>query len=826
MSENHKIIPIFVASPSGLDKERKAIREAIEDINRRHSSNWLLQFKAIGWEETVGGNRRPQEIINQELEKCDYFFGLMADHWGSPPYRSEDFEVEYTSGFQEEYELAQKLYKNNNMKDILLFFKKIPKDKMQDPGPSLSQVLQFQSQVRHNRKSLFAEFDKLDEFKKKIGDALCEIGWKNCETTTPISGGVISAPSSQNTNSFESAIVTHTDTKEYHFSRSTRKFINAIQNKSGKANALTNVEVARLRLISAGTNRAGNDDAYIGVHDANLLFYFRSDLDLSHLEKTTLFTAGLRFMERQYVPFWYWTDGNVERVESLIQIKMIAINDSVASSALKIAEIFGYRPPPPLILKCLEQGNWIKGWFEDERTSGLRNCAETYLSKWAEEDDIPALQEVRERKLGQQAAILDCIIVGIKFRHSESAGFRELNERDPELISAELQTILQDAIQGQTLEMLEGLTKRKADYLRLTSIRELVRRCALSEELAKELSEDSSKEVRLEARKSLSDKGIPIPKERAKQALEFKKNVLGLGTVLSGRRDTVDTSKFEDCLRHKSGKMSLDEFLALEEYDNSLDADAFLEACQKFPKKTENLLRDLIKDGLENHFEKRLAGSLITSSRGAELAKRLRIPEGFTCLGLTQKALVILLTQMKQRDLSLVREVIDRQEIERSKEVFQYFARFGSLEDIERILKLRDGFEKGVTLLTGVNYTGVEDLAQVLVKIGSNQFVDLIERFDSPELLHGVIKAVGSQEFKRLSDEKVLEFMGMGDHNVRKVTALRCIQVLSKSRISCLLEKYMAETERYYNTIYWLDLGSTMPRRYVQEIVRRELEKL
>ena len=49
MSENHTIIRIFVASPSGLDEERKAIWETIENINQRNSSHWLLQFKAIGW---------------------------------------------------------------------------------------------------------------------------------------------------------------------------------------------------------------------------------------------------------------------------------------------------------------------------------------------------------------------------------------------------------------------------------------------------------------------------------------------------------------------------------------------------------------------------------------------------------------------------------------------------------------------------------------------------------------------------------------------------------------------------------------------------------
>ena len=84
-----------------------------------------MQFKAIGWEDTIGGNRRAQEIINRDLETCDYFLGILADHWGSPPQSGSDVETTYSSGFHEEYELAQQLFAAGKMKDILLFFKKI-----------------------------------------------------------------------------------------------------------------------------------------------------------------------------------------------------------------------------------------------------------------------------------------------------------------------------------------------------------------------------------------------------------------------------------------------------------------------------------------------------------------------------------------------------------------------------------------------------------------------------------------------------------------------------------------------------------------------------
>ena len=273
--------------------------------------------------------------------------------------------------------------------------------------------------------------------------------------------------------------------------------------------------------------------------------------------------------------------------------------------------------------------NLIKGFglINGLKTNVLTNYAmllKSYLSKWAEEDDIPALQQIGEGKSGQQAANLDCIIVGIKFRNSETEGFRELNERDPEQISVELQSTLQDAIQCQASDALERLAKRKADYLRLASIRELVRRDALSEDLAEELSGDNSIEVRLEAIKALADKGKHIPESRAKEALVFKKS--GLGDLISGAKGTDDRSKFEDFRRYVLSKKSLDELLAMEEeIDLPLDVDALLMACRVFPKQTENLLRSLLKDGFQDRFEKQMAGSVrLSSSQGTEIAKRVR----------------------------------------------------------------------------------------------------------------------------------------------------------------------------------------------------------
>ncbi|MCY4227677.1 MAG: DUF4062 domain-containing protein [Gammaproteobacteria bacterium] len=821
MSENHTIIRIFLASPSGLEKEREAIREAIDHINRRNSHRWLLRFEALGWEDAVGGNQRAQEIINRNLERCDYFFGLLADYWGSPPYPEEDIKSEYTSGFEEEYELAQNLHGGERMLDIMLFFRKIPEDKMRDPGESLRKVLDFQNQVRERRQPLYKEFDGLDDFKVKIEDALIEIGWNRSRQN---SGGRKSTSGNQALEKVEPVKMETIDTEQYFFSETIRDFLNVMRNKSGTIHGLSNIEVARLRLISLGLDGLGNDDVNIGVHDANLLYFFRSSLDLSPDERSTLFFDGFENIENQSFPLWHWTDGDPKTAEKFIQQIICSVglaSDIVVSYALNLASIFDYRPP-----KTIDRGVLIRKWLELNRSYVLLNAAESYLSRCADECDIPVLQQISEELYGQQSAMLKCIIVCIRFRQSENEGFRELLELDPSEISIELQAVLQDAIKNQAPEVLEKLVKQKADYLRILSVKELVWRDALSENLAMGLSRDLSVEVRLEALKTLVDKGKPVSEQQAKQALVMKGR--GLGNLIPN-----DTSKLEDYWRHCLERNTLEELLRIEEENSDpLEADALLMACKSFPDQTGGLLRDLIRDRFQGRFEKRVMKLAIPPSPWTrDIVMNFRARKEHACNIHMQEALDILALQMKREDLGLIREAVELQEVKVGVGVYGFLARFGDWNDVERILKLWDKFEDAPAGLAslGGNAANVDiqlAMAEALAQIGRTRFVDLLEKLRSHELLYSVVKVVSDKAFMQLSDEITLELMHVDNQDVRRAVALRCLQLLPKSKITVLLQSYMKKEERYYNVIHWLDLGMTMPKDYTLDIVLCELQKL
>jgi len=110
---------VFIGSPSGLDEERKCFRHKLEKYTELHSEPRGVAFQPVGWEETIGGAGRPQELINEDLRQCDYAVFILHDRWGSPTGDA------YTSGVEEEWALTEELYKANKIRNIALFFKDV-----------------------------------------------------------------------------------------------------------------------------------------------------------------------------------------------------------------------------------------------------------------------------------------------------------------------------------------------------------------------------------------------------------------------------------------------------------------------------------------------------------------------------------------------------------------------------------------------------------------------------------------------------------------------------------------------------------------------------
>jgi tetratricopeptide (TPR) repeat protein len=167
---------VFIASPGGLDDERLAFRDVIREYNESEALHRDVMFRAIGWEDAMGGVGRPQSIINEEVKQCDFMVLVLWDRWGSSTGRNP--REGYSSGTEEEFRLAEKCLADAGllMRDVLVTFKAVDPRQLSDPGDQLNQVLDFKKGLEKSKKHLYEGFDSTKGFGALLRKHLA--GWK------------------------------------------------------------------------------------------------------------------------------------------------------------------------------------------------------------------------------------------------------------------------------------------------------------------------------------------------------------------------------------------------------------------------------------------------------------------------------------------------------------------------------------------------------------------------------------------------------------------------------------------------------------------------
>jgi hypothetical protein len=149
---------VFIGSPGGLKEEREGFRDKLQKFTNLHGEPRGVTFHPVGWEDTIGGVGRPQGIINEDLKQCDYAVFVLHDRWGTPT------GSRHSSGTEEEWELAESLYKEAKVRNIALFFKNVAPRQLRDPGEQLKKVLDFKAKIEAEKKYLFKIYVRTDEF--------------------------------------------------------------------------------------------------------------------------------------------------------------------------------------------------------------------------------------------------------------------------------------------------------------------------------------------------------------------------------------------------------------------------------------------------------------------------------------------------------------------------------------------------------------------------------------------------------------------------------------------------------------------------------------
>lgn len=151
---------IFLASPGGLENERKVIEQCVIEHNGRVEATDSNSFKIVDWNQVRATARRPQEAINELIYECHYMVVLFKDTWGSEPGSPWGF----TSGTEEELftgllELGQA---DRPMRDVWVAF-------IDHPAPS-PKVNVLKQQITSNHSMLYESISGTSDLKDKISD--------------------------------------------------------------------------------------------------------------------------------------------------------------------------------------------------------------------------------------------------------------------------------------------------------------------------------------------------------------------------------------------------------------------------------------------------------------------------------------------------------------------------------------------------------------------------------------------------------------------------------------------------------------------------------
>ncbi|MEU9549498.1 DUF4062 domain-containing protein [Streptomyces werraensis] len=410
MAANVREVVVFIASPGDVTDEREAVRKIAESLNNLHSSVSTVRIRVTGWEHVQPEHERPQEVINELVDECDVFIGVLYKKWGSPT-------GHYDSGFEEEYERALKRRKEAKAPDIALYFKRVEQDFLADPGEQLKKVLQFQRKFQEEHSALYREFSSIDDFKAKIYEYLNRLlilTRKHVDANAGSDGKLARTP--QMTTE-----VTHLNNPDP-ARQAIASSLSAFSELAIRGHTDGDLDRDRLLLVALAFQP---DMVSIPMHALNRLYGRRAELHLSAMEyKTVIWTLAESYgsaatkAPNVATPAWYFLDarsesGLVDLLDMLVSLAFDEHEDFVVRcGALRLLSLIKAKPSQ-LWMSATEKGvsevslvspdpsamdiTPIERWEYHLNSTDSTALAIDYMANVAEIRDVPLIQELARR---------------------------------------------------------------------------------------------------------------------------------------------------------------------------------------------------------------------------------------------------------------------------------------------------------------------------------------------------------------------------------------------------------------------------------------------
>jgi hypothetical protein len=244
-----------------------------------------------------------------------------------------------------------------------------------------------------------------------------------------------------------------------------------------------------------------------------------------------------------------------------------------------------------------------------------------------------------------------------------------------------------------------------------------------------------------------------------------------------------------------------------------LDQLAFLALVRKDPAQFDEALRFAVRDQFKSRFNAVLSHMSEKHNWPDDFVAKIRdldvhVRRKFTRAGLDQITI-----DGRAHDLDLVRQVIGSGFVDYSAGDIAYLKRFGDWQDIPAIVASLDrpNARGGGILLSSFTGDRTKEVAQAVYELARNRVAD-VSSLDLPSsLLTQLIALLPLQRVREIPVSQLAAWLTSQDATLRKAVALKAVSALSKRAIDKLLSEHLGADQFYYNVIYWLDYGVSVP---------------
>ena len=800
MSSIRRVLRVFLASPGDLTEERKAIRQVVDEYNESLADNFGYHIELLGWEDTVAGYGRPQHIINEEVDRCDMFLGMIWKRWGTPP----DQDGRFSSGFQEEYEHSIARRERSKSPDISLFIKHVPDDLIADPGDDLKRVLEFREKITSEKRLLFQNFSGTLDLAKLARKCIYAYVLRIKDADQSLEFG---RTSSRRPQSDSDANTVEKRSDRSPVSAAGFEFLENLVVQLREETSLRRVsaaDVARFRLLANSLSKSGNHEMYVGVHDLNILYLARSSgLTLGDREVLYLARLALQNIDHENAPFWCWYSIAKKQASSFdipVLSSLYGATDEEKIGAIRVLTALGRHLPEQV--GEFGRRSIVDSWFSERASVRLKSSALTYLSKCGLQDDYPTIKEEYDRsEQGTSRAALECMIA-ICLRAGPHSMAHEL------VLSSQFESLGEDTLTA-ALESLKELPNEaltagldhRNPQVRMRTLRLLLQRRHLTQEMAEKLCTDVDPLVRHKAILTLTRLGRSFAIHEVREMLTAPE-IVGTGRKLFEQHVIrILRTYSEDRLTTEIGKSFLD------------DTAYFVRAEKYSPNHVEEL-RHHVDDEFRTYFRERIRRmeSLYRDMPGSSgILKGTRDLEHYYRRKLTRQGLDVLCRLNHRADLNRIRENLETDHSGMSTEDAKYMKKQGEWSDISRL--------SNAVL---ANYDLHREVATSLLHISHGRPVSDLFSLDLPAvMLVNIVTACPDSRFTEITADALLKLLGHDSLEVRRETALKAVVTLPRKRLKSILDQYIGtRTSHHYNVIYWLDLGVSAPQKDARTVAR------